>query len=104
MPSDTGRPTVTVPISKPCHGGEDYSSIVLVAFVIWNRSSLFPWGKDIDDQLEKSFLFFFGGGESNNSLLDRNILSVGGKRFHLQPCAQKVGNLLRLWINCYFKQ
>lgn len=25
----------------------------------------------------------------SNVLLDRNIFSMGGKRFHLQPCAQK---------------
>jgi len=50
-----------VTISNPCQTGEDYCPTVLVAFVIWNRSSLFPWGKAAEDQLEKGFLSFCGG-------------------------------------------
>lgn len=60
-------------------------------------------GKSCRGSVRKRFYIFLWE-DSNNILLDRNILSMVGKRFHLQPCAQKAGSPLRLWANCYFKQ
>lgn len=69
---------------------------VIVAFVIWNKSSLFPCGKATEGQLEKKCFVFVGvlcGGffgfcfccfllefflwaYRNNIFLERNILSM----------------------------